>query len=218
MLFFRFRKADHRYWKLINYALTWARPNLFLSIFMPVARMLQHVVFVYLANTAVLCYSLTIICCWQVQNYIYWIISTENDYRHHHKFMKYEKRLRKEGNMPRFTYQAKYLPLQRKLGRVYVALPSVRSNDPTDLLHISCICSIWKILHFYSSFSLNPSKSAFYHALILSLLPKNQMLFIVSKQCSCSRRVHIEGLVNRVGLNWIIVIMDTHRIFYSITV
>ena len=40
--FFRFKKADHRYWKLINYALTWARPNLFLSIFMPVARMLQH--------------------------------------------------------------------------------------------------------------------------------------------------------------------------------
>ena len=40
--FFRFKKADHCYWKLINYALTWARPNLFLSIFMPVARMLQH--------------------------------------------------------------------------------------------------------------------------------------------------------------------------------
>ena len=42
VVFFRFKKADHRYWKLINYALTWARPNLFLSIFMPVARMLQH--------------------------------------------------------------------------------------------------------------------------------------------------------------------------------
>jgi hypothetical protein len=34
-----------------------------------------------------------------VQNYIYWLISTENDHRHHHKFIKYEKRLRKEGNM-----------------------------------------------------------------------------------------------------------------------
>jgi hypothetical protein len=34
---FSIKKADHRYWKLINYALTWARPNLFLSIFMPVA-------------------------------------------------------------------------------------------------------------------------------------------------------------------------------------
>jgi hypothetical protein len=54
-------------------------------------------VFVYLANTAVLCYSLTIICWCQVQDYIYWIISTENDHRHHHKFIKYEKRLRKEG-------------------------------------------------------------------------------------------------------------------------
>jgi hypothetical protein len=120
-LFFRFKKADHRYWKLINYALTWARPNLFLSIFMPVARMLQHVVFVYLANTAVLCYSLIIICCCQVQNYIYWIISTENDHRHHHTFIKYEKRLRKESNMPRLTYQAKSLPLQREFGRI--ALP-----------------------------------------------------------------------------------------------
>jgi hypothetical protein len=67
----------------INYALTWARPNLFLSICMPVAQMLQHVMFVYLANIAVLCYSLTMICCCQVQNYIYWIISTENDHRHH---------------------------------------------------------------------------------------------------------------------------------------
>jgi hypothetical protein len=45
------------------------------------------------------CDSLTIICCCQVQNYIYWLISTENDHRHHHKFIKYEKRLRKEGNI-----------------------------------------------------------------------------------------------------------------------
>ena len=78
-------------------------PNLFLSIFMPVSRMLQHVVFVYLANMAVLCYSL-IICCCQVQNYIYWIISTEIDHRHHHKFIKYEKRLRKESNLPRLIF------------------------------------------------------------------------------------------------------------------
>jgi hypothetical protein len=53
-----------------------------------IARMLQHVVFVYLANTTVLCYSLTIICCCQVQNYIYRIISTKNDHRHHRKFIK----------------------------------------------------------------------------------------------------------------------------------
>jgi uncharacterized membrane protein (GlpM family) len=112
--------------------------------------------------------------------------------------------LRKEGNMHRLTYQAKSLPLQREFGRI--ALPSVRSNGPTDPLHISCICSIWKILHFYSYFSLNLSKSAFFHALTLSLLPKNHMLFIVSKQCACSRRVHM----NRVGLYWILVIMDNN--------
>jgi hypothetical protein len=53
-------------------------------------------------------------------------------------------------------------------------------KGPTDPLHLSCICSIWKILHFYSSLSLNPSKSAFFHALTFSLLPKNhkQIIFI----------------------------------------
>jgi hypothetical protein len=116
--------------------------------------------------------------------------------------------LRKEGNMPRLTYQAKSLPLQCEFG--CVALPSVRSNGPTDPLHIFCICSIWKILHFYSSFSLNPSKSTFFHALTLSLLPKNHMLFIVSKHCACSRLVHIEGHMNRGGLNWILVILDNN--------
>jgi hypothetical protein len=163
--------------------------------------MLQFVFF-YLANTAVLCYSLTILCCCQVQDYIYWIISTENDHRHHHKFIKYEKRRKKHS---RLTYQAKSLPLQREFGRV--AIPWVRSNGPTDSLHISCICSIWKILHFYSPFSLNPSKSAFFHALTLSLLPKNHMLFIVSKQCACSGRVHIEGHMNifEFLLSWTII-------------
>jgi hypothetical protein len=55
---------------------------------------------------------------------------------------------------------------------------------------------------YFTSFSLNPSKSAFFHTLTLSLLPKNHMLFIASKQCACSRRVHIEGHIDRVGLNW----------------
>jgi hypothetical protein len=36
-------------------------------------------------------------------------------------------------------------------------------------------------------------------SLTISLLPKNHMLFIVSKQCACSRRVHIEAHMNRVG-------------------
>ena len=94
---------------------------------------------------------------------------------------------------------------QREFGRV--ALPWVRSNGPTDPLHISCICSIWKILHFYSSFSLNPSKSAFFHALTLSLCPRAHLLFIVSKQYACSRRVHIEGHMNRFEflLSWTII-------------
>ena len=35
-------------------------------------------------------------------------------------------------------------------------------------------------------------------------------VFIVSKQCACSRRVHIEGHMNRVELNWILVIMDNN--------
>jgi hypothetical protein len=118
-----------------------------------------------------------------------------------------------------------------------VVLPWVRSNGPTDPLHISCICSIWKILHFYSSFTLNPSKSAFFHGISWTVgtnsrkcyasklalkwqrfcligkpnmfFPsflncfsyfKNHMLFIVSKQCTCSRRVHIEGQ----GAHWVL--------------
>ena len=94
--------------------------------------------FVYLANTAVLCYSLRIICCCQVQDYIYWIISTENDHRHHHKFIKYEKRLRKEGkNM--FG-----LPIKQKFAnsaRVWMHSTSLssfqRSNwSPTYILHL----------------------------------------------------------------------------------
>jgi hypothetical protein len=115
----------------------------FLHSHFPFAGLLKFM-FVYLANTAVLCYSLTIICCCQVQNYIYWLIPTENDHRHHHKFIKYEKRLRKEGNMlglPINNNQAKSLPLQREIWRV--ALPWVRpiqrqrSNwSPTYILHL----------------------------------------------------------------------------------
>ena len=140
------------------------------------------------------------------------------------------KTIEKRRQHARLTYQAKSLPLQREIGRV--ALPSVRSNGPADPLHISCICSIWKILHFYSSFSLNPFKVRFLPCVDTF---SSDMLFIVSKQCACSRRVHIEGHMNRVGLIWILVIMDnnsdnesfgsflskkknTNRIFCRITV
>jgi hypothetical protein len=89
--------------------------------------MLQKIWFVFFfltkktQNYLTRLYSYDLLCGCQVQNYIYWIISTENDHRHHHKFIKYEKRLRKEGNMPRLTYQAKSLPLQHEFG--CVALP-----------------------------------------------------------------------------------------------
>jgi hypothetical protein len=134
----------------------------FLHSHFPFAGLLKFV-FAYFTNTAVLCYSLTIICCCQVQNYIYWLISTENDHRHHRKFIKYEKRLRKDGNMLG-------LPINNNQ-----ALPRVRSIQRQR----------------------SKSKSAFFHALTVSLLPNNHMLFIVSKQCAYSRRVPIEGHMNR---------------------
>jgi hypothetical protein len=91
-----------------------------------------------------------------------------------------------------------------------------RSNwSPTYILHLF---HLEDTSHFYSSFSLNPSKSAF--------LPKNHMLFIVSKQCACSRRVHIEAIW--IDLNIVIQVnnsdndsfgsfLSKNRIFCSIT-
>jgi hypothetical protein len=138
----------------------------------------------------VLCYSLTIIYCCQVQNYIYWLISTENDHRHNHKFNKYEKRLRKEGNMlglPINNNQALRIPWVRLIQRQ-------RSNwSPTYILHLFHLEDTSLLFLFISE----SSRSAFFHALTVSLLPKNHMLIIVSKQCACSRRVHIEGHMNR---------------------
>ena len=138
----------------------------FLHSHFPFAGLLKFV-FVYLANTAVLCYSLTIICCCPVQNYIYWLISTENDHRHHHKFIKYEKRLRKEGKTCSAYLSSKIFATSARVWTRSTCFSSFqRSNwSPT---YISCICSIWKILHFYSSLSLNPSKSAFFHVLTFS--------------------------------------------------
>ena len=102
----------------------------FLHSHFPFAGLLKFVL-VYLANTAVLCYSLTIICCCPVQNYIYWLISTENDHRHHHKFIKYEKRLRKEGNMLG-------LPINNNQALPWVrAIQRQRSNwSTTYILHL----------------------------------------------------------------------------------
>ena len=95
-------------------------------------------VFVYLANTAVLCCSLTIICYCQVQDYIYWIIPTENDHRHHHKFIKYEKRLRKEGkNMLGLSIKQNFATSARAWTRSTSLSSCQRSNwSPTYILHL----------------------------------------------------------------------------------
>ena len=187
-----FEKADHRYWKLINYALTWARPNLFLSIFMPVTRMLQHVVFVYLAKTAVLCYSLTIICSCQVQNYIYWIISTENDHRRLHKIWKtFEKR-----RQHALAYlSSKIFATSARVWTRSTSLSSFQQSiwSPTYILHLFHLEDTALLLLFLS-------ESAKVRFLPLVDTFSSDMLFIVSKQCTCSRRVHIEGHMNRGGI------------------
>jgi hypothetical protein len=96
-----------------------------------------------------------------------------------------------------------------------------RSNwSPTYILHLFHLEDNSLLFIFLSE---SVKVRSFFHALTLSLLPKNHMLFIVSKQCACSRRVHIEGHLN-------IVIQDNNsdndsfgsflsknRIFCSIT-
>ena len=147
-------------------------------------------VFVYLANMAVLCYSLTIICCCQVQNYIYWIIFTENYHRHHHKFIKYEKRLRKEGNIC-----SAYLSSKIFATSVWVWMRSTsfssfqRSNwSATYILHLFHLEDTALFLFLSESVKVRflPRVDTF----------PSDMLFIVSNQCACSRRVHIEGHMN----------------------
>jgi hypothetical protein len=112
-------------------------------------------VFVYLANTAVLCYSLTTICCCHVQDYIYWIIFTKNDHRHHHKFIKYEKRLRKEGK------NMLGLPIKQILCHFSASLDAYHFLEffPTVQLipYIYPAFVPFGRYFFYSSFSLNPS-------------------------------------------------------------
>jgi hypothetical protein len=113
------------------------------------------------------------------------------------KFIKYEKRLRKEGNMfglPINNNQA--LPWVRSIQRQ-------RSNwSLTYILHLfhledTSLLFISESVKVRFLARVDPSKSAFLHALTVSLLPKNHMLFIVSKQCACSRRIRIEGHMNR---------------------
>jgi hypothetical protein len=65
---------------------------------------------------------------------------------------KYEKRLRKERkNMFGLPIKQNICKFSARVWTRSTVTSWVRSNGPTDPLHISCICSIWKILHFYSS-------------------------------------------------------------------
>ena len=64
---------------------------------------------------------------------------------------------------------------------------------PTYILHLFHLEDTSLLFIFLSE----SSKSAFFHALTLYLLPKNHMLFIFFKQCTCSRRVRIEGHMNK---------------------
>ena len=153
-------------------------------------------VFAYLANTAVLCYSLTIICCCQVQDYIYWIISTENDHRHHHKFTKYEKDWEKKEKTCSAYLSRTIFATSARVWTHSTSLSSFqRSNwSPTYILHLFHLEDT-SLLFIFLSESVKVRFLPCVHT--FSLLPKNHMLFIVSKQCACSRRVHIEGHMNR---------------------
>ena len=107
-----------------------------------------------------------------------------------------EKRRKKHA---RLTYQTKSLPLQSEFGRV--ALPSVRSNrSPTYILHLLHLENTSLLFLFLSE----SGKVRFLpHIDTFS----SDMLFIVSKQYACSRRVHIEGHMNRFEflLSWTII-------------
>jgi hypothetical protein len=64
-------------------------------------------------------------------------------------------------------------------------------------------------------FKLNFQGKYFFTQNKVRFLPRvdtfsSDMLFIVSKQCACSRQAHIEGHMNRGGFILILVIMDNN--------
>jgi hypothetical protein len=124
-------------------------------------------VFVYLANTAVLCYSLAIICCCQVQDYIYWIIYTDNDHRHHHKFIKYEKRLRKEGkNMLDLPIKQNICHFSGSLNASTSLSSFQRSNwCPTYILHLFHLEDTSFLFIFHLFIRQSPLSSTRWHFL-----------------------------------------------------
>jgi hypothetical protein len=99
-----------------------------------------------------------------------------------------EKRRKKHA---RLTYQANSLPLQCEFGRV--ALPRVSSNGPTDPLHISCICSIWKILRYDFLTKKRPK------TIIVGIIVqdnKNSNLFIWPSMWTRLERAHCLETIN----------------------
>jgi hypothetical protein len=78
-----------------------------------------------------------------------------------------------------------------------------RSNGPTDPLHLFHLEDTALLFLFLSE------------SVKVRFLPRvdtfsSDMLFIVSQQCACSRRVHIEGYMNRGGFIWILVILENN--------
>jgi hypothetical protein len=68
---------------------------------------------------------------------IYWIISTENDHWHHHKFIKYEKRFRKEGNASAYISSKIFATSAFVWTRSTSFSSFQRSNwSPTYILHL----------------------------------------------------------------------------------
>jgi hypothetical protein len=76
----------------------------------------------------------------------------------------------------------------------------MRSNwSPTYILHLEDIALLFLFLSESVKVPFLPRIDTF-----------SSDMFIDSKQCACSRRVHIEGHMNRGGLNWILVILDNN--------
>ena len=87
-----------------------------------------------------------------------------------------------------------------------VALFWVRSNGSTEPLHLFHLEDTAFLFLFLSE----SVKVRFLPRVTPLTLSLPDMSFIVSKQCACSRRIHIEGHMNRGGFIWILVILDNN--------
>jgi hypothetical protein len=104
-------------------------------------------------------------------------------------------------------YYSIYVILHLATANWRVALPSVRSNwSPTYILHLFHLEDTALLFLFLSE----SVKVRFPPRVDTFSFAQEPHVFIVSKQYACSRPVHIEGHMNRVGLNWILVNMDNN--------